>query len=229
MKTFPVLVMAAWLGFTFPAQASDQRIDPTVEHGAGVFNERCTLCHGNLGMGDGILPRLVKDYPDTNLRDEVGATDGESIREAIIFGYEKGILDERMPPYGDELTWLEIESLVLFMRLYYRDVDRAIKLLTKTKKPEKPRLEKGRAIYKGRCILCHGENGDGKGKMSKIIKDPPPFNFQWSRLPDNMLQDIINRGGAEVGRSPKMPKFGEELSESDIKSLILYIKGFRTE
>lgn len=215
------------LGLLLPLTLQAERIDPNIDHGAAVFNERCSLCHGNVGMGDGLLPRLIEGYPNTNLRNNTDATDPASLREAIIFGGEKGILDERMPPYGDELTWLEIESLVLFMRLYYRDSDKAVKLLTQTKKPETPSREKGRAIYKGRCILCHGPEGDGKGKMSKIIKNPPPFNFHYSRLPDEMLLDIITRGGAAVGRSPKMPPFGEELSESDIKSLILYIKGFR--
>lgn len=132
-----------------------------------------------------------------------------------------------MPPYGDELTWLEIESLVIFMRLYYRNAERAIELLSSTKKPEKPSREKGRAFYKGRCILCHGPEGDGKGKLSKIIKSPPPFNFQYSRLPDNMLLDMIAKGGEANNRSPKMPPFGGELSETDIKSIIMYIKGFR--
>ncbi len=227
MKIYRVLLMATVLGMTFSAQAADQRIVPEVLHGASVFNLRCTLCHGNIGMGDGILPRLIPGYPSTNLRDNKDSTDAASIREAIIFGYEKGILDERMPPYGNELTWLEIESLVLFMRLYYKDVERAIEILSDTKMPEEPNMETGRAIYKGRCILCHGVGGDGQGKLSKIINDPPPFNFQWSRLPDNMLLEIISTGGGAVGRSPKMPGFGEELSESDIRSLILYIKGFR--
>ncbi len=227
MKLHFVLLFFASLWLTSSAQAQDQRIDPSVEHGATMFNERCSLCHGNLGMGDGILPRLVDDYPSTNLRDSTQSVDVDSIREAIIYGYEKGLLDERMPPYGDELTWLEIESLVLFLRLYYRNIDRAIELLTATRKPEEPNREKGRAIYMGRCILCHGVDGDGKGKMSKIIKEPPPFNFQVSRLPDDMLLDIIRRGGGEVGRSPKMPPFGGEINDSEIKSLILYIKGFR--
>ncbi len=227
MKTHYFLLIIALLGYALPAAAASQRIDPSVEHGAVTFNERCSLCHGNLGMGDGILPRLIKDYPNTNLRADNKPADAGSIREAIIYGYEKGLLDNRMPPYGDELTWLEIESLVLFLRLYFHDVDRAIGLLTTTKKPETPRHEKGRAIYMGRCILCHGENGDGKGKMAKIINSPPPFNFEYSRLPDEMLLDIITRGGDAVGRSPKMPRFGDELSESDIRSLILYIKGFR--
>lgn len=210
-----------------PLMAIEKIIQPNVEHGASVFNERCSLCHGNVGMGDGLLPRLLNNYPNTNLRNSDHVLQAESIREAIIYGGEKGVLDERMPPYGDELTWLEIESLVLFMRLYYRDIDRSVALLTATKKPEPANRDKGRAIYKGRCILCHGPNGDGKGRMAKIIKNPPPFNFIYSRLPDMLLAKMISKGGEANGRSPKMPPFGEELNESDINSLILYIKSFR--
>ncbi len=227
MNIYYSLLIVGLLGFSISVQAKDQRIDPTIEHGATVFNQRCTLCHGNVGMGDGLLSRLVPDYPNTNLRNHTEGKDPDSIREAIIYGGQKGILDERMPPYGDELTWLEIESLVVFMRLFYRDAERAIAVLGSTHIPKKPSREIGRAIYKGRCILCHGPEGDGKGKMAKIIKNPPPFNFQYSRLPDAMMLDIIRTGGEAVGRSPKMPPFGEELSESDIKSLILYVKGFR--
>ena len=227
MKHSILKYLALALTVSLQYAQAENGIDPTVEHGANVFNERCSLCHGNVGMGDGLLPRLIKDYPNTNLRTNKDATDPASIREAIIYGGEKGLLDERMPPYGDELTWLEIESLVVFMRLYYRNAEKAVGLLTRTKKPETPSREKGRAIYKGRCILCHGTEGDGKGRMAKIIKNPPPYNFQYSRLPDNMLLEIITKGGEAVKRSPKMPPFGEELGESDIKSLILYIKGFR--
>lgn len=218
-------ILALFL-FSLGSQA-EQRINPGKEHGALVFNERCSLCHGNVGMGDGLLPRLVEGYPNTNLRNRKSKMDAESLREAIIYGGEGGRMDEHMPPYGDELTWLEIESLVRFLEYFYTDPDGAVKLLTATKKPERPTREKGRAIYKGRCILCHGPNGDGKGKLSKIINSPPPFNFHYSRLPDNMLLEIITKGGGAVGRSPKMPPFGQELSESDIRSLILYIKGFR--
>lgn len=216
----------ALLVLAFSVKA-DIVIDPTAERGATVFNDRCSLCHGNIGMGDGLLPRLIDDYPNTNLRNNKNPSDPVSLREAIIYGGEKNLLDERMPPFGDELTWLEIESLVVFLRYYHRNSEKAIKLLADTKKPEKPNRSKGRALYKGRCILCHGVEGDGKGKMAKIIKTPPPFNFQYSRLPNNMIQDIVSKGGAAVGRSPKMPPFGDELSESDINSLILYIKGFR--
>ena len=224
MKTVYCAFALLFLVFTVEAELV---INPTKNRGAAVFNERCSLCHGNLGMGDGLLPRLIDDYPNTNLRNSENRPDLETLREAIIYGGEKGLLDERMPPFGDELTWVEIESLVVFLDYYYRDSEKALQLLTKTKQIEKPSRTKGRALYKGRCILCHGVEGDGKGKLAKIIKTPPPFNFQYSRLPDNMIQDIVSKGGAAVGRSPKMPSFGAELSESDIDSLIMYIKGFR--
>jgi len=202
-------------------------INPNIKHGSKVFNQRCTMCHGNVGMGDGLLPRMIKSYPNTNLRTNTIGKDPQSIREAIIYGGERGLLNQLMPPFGDELTWLEIESLVLFMRLYYKDAEHALELLSQNRTIESANSKKGQAIYKGRCILCHGINGDGKGKMAKIIKNPPPFNLKASRSPDNYLQDIISKGGEAMGRSPKMPIFGEELNKSDIGHLIAYIKSFR--
>jgi len=206
---------------------SEGYIDPNLNQGAKVFNQRCTICHGNVGMGDGLLPGMIKDYPNTNLRETAIGHDPQSIREAIIYGGERGILSELMPPFGDELTWLEIESTVIFMRLYYKDAEKALKFLSQNRVTKTADRNKGQALYKRRCILCHGVNGDGKGKMAKIIKNPPPFNLTASRVPDSYIQLIVTKGGEAMGRSPKMPVFGEELNHSDIGHLIAYIKTFR--
>ena len=229
MKLFHYIAagLALTLSQNIFAAESTGYINPTVLHGSKVFNQRCTMCHGNVGMGDGLLPRMIKTYPNTNLRTNTIGTNPQSIREAIIYGGERGNINELMPPFGDELTWLEIESLVLFMRLYYKDADDALALLSKTRVVETANRKKGQAIYKGRCILCHGIDGDGKGKMAKIIKNPPPFNLKMSRVPDAYLLDIISKGGEAMGRSPKMPIFGEELNKSDIGHIISYIKTFR--
>ena len=227
MKLYMSLLLS--LIFISSSALAKNYIEPRVAHGAEVFNARCTMCHGNVGMGDGLLPRLVENYPNTSLRKSRLGTDSHSIREAIIFGGERGVLSELMPPFGDELTWLEIESLVMFLSLFHEDSEKALTHLS-TARQTKSTLanrEKGRALYKGRCILCHGPEGDGKGKMAKIIKNPPPFDFRVSRSPDQYLLQIISKGGEAMGRSPKMPIFGEELGEQDIRNLIAYIKGFR--
>ncbi len=36
---------------------------------------------------------------------------------------------------------------------------------------------RGKKIYQGFCIKCHGPVGDGKGTAERFIKNPPPLNF----------------------------------------------------
>jgi len=203
-------------------------VTPTVEIGAEVFSQRCILCHGNVGMGEGIIATSLKDYPPTNLRKNKYGVDNSAIKAAIIYGGERGAMNNAMPPFGDELTWLEIESTAKFMSLYYRNVEKAVALIKKYKVSAPPKRELGRVIFQRRCIFCHGKKGDGKGKMAKVINNPPPFNLTLSIKPDDYLFALITTGGEKMGRSPKMPPFGDELTENDIRSIILYIKKFRT-
>ena len=63
--------------------------------------------------------------------------------------------------------------------------------------------------------------------MSRIIKNPPPFNLTLSRADDKYLSDIIHKGGEQMQRSPRMPPFGDDLTEPEITSAILYIKTLR--
>lgn len=222
------LFIAVVILFSSTTINATEYIEPTLAKGAFAFNQRCTICHGNMGMGYGLLPRVIKDYPNTNLLNKkIPNATPENMRETIVFGGENGFLHELMPPFGDELTWLEIESLVEFMLLYYKNSDKAIELLKQNRITEVANKNKGRAIFQSRCILCHGSNGDGKGKMAKIIKNPLPFDLRISRAPDEYLLKIISKGGKAMARSPKMPAFEEELSISDIGHIIAYIKAFR--
>ena len=63
--------------------------------------------------------------------------------------------------------------------------------------------------------------------MSKIIKNPPPYNLTLSALPDKYLKQIITQGGRAVGRSYQMPPWKDELSEEEVDSAIIYIKTLR--
>ena len=81
---------------------------------------------------------------------------------------------------------------------------------------------RGGIVFNTYCVLCHGENADGKGRLSEG-KRPPPANLTASLLTDDMKEQIIRKGGAEVGRSPFMPPRGEELSNEQIRDLIYYL------
>lgn len=199
----------------------------TLDHGAKVFYDRCTLCHGNDGMGEGILPLSIKDYPPTNLFSPKYGEDRKSIRKAIVFGGSKKEMSEEMPPWGDELTYRDLESVAMFVEYLRGNSENAIVMLSKEALTGSPGVRKGRGVYITRCTLCHGKFGEGDGRMARVIKDPPPFNLTLSRVPDDYLRNIINKGGSKLGRSARMPPWEDDLTPVEVDSLVLYLKTLR--
>jgi mono/diheme cytochrome c family protein len=63
-------------------------------------------------------------------------------------------------------------------------------------------------IFSERCVTCHGANGAGDGPASAGLV-PKPRNFQdsaWQKsVSDEHIEQIVQYGGAAVGRSPTMP------------------------
>ena len=76
------------------------------------------------------------------------------------------------------------------------------------------------------CIECHGENGEGNGRMSSMF-EPAPRNFTCAQMmdsiPDGQLYWVIKNGS--IGTS--MPTF-DKLSDDQIWKLVIYIRGFST-
>ena len=223
----------AWLALASLAQGNDSKTlcgedaQPCLSYGARVFQERCALCHGSDGLGEGILPLSMHEYPNTNLLDPKHGSDEESVRDIILHGNTVDGIGDEMPPWGDELTHTQVESVTRFVQHMRSDLESAINLLRSEAARIEPSFRIGRAVYAGRCALCHGPNGEGDGKMSAIIKNPPPFNLTLSGAPDDYLRRIITGGGAKLGRSPRMPPWGGDLTGAEIESVMLYIKSLR--
>lgn len=209
------------------AAYENENTAPTLELGAKVFSSHCVLCHGSQAMGEGILPLKMKVYPSTNLRTAKKAAKREEILHVNVLG---GVLDnisQYMPPFGKELTWSELESVTDFILLVRSDPETAIAMLEVSSQTAMPSIKIGQQVYTTRCTLCHGKFGEGDGRMSKILKTPPPADLTASKAPDEYLGAIISKGGEAVGRSKHMPPWGDQLSKSEIKSVILYIKSIR--
>ena len=63
-------------------------------------------------------------------------------------------------------------------------------------------------IFNSRCVPCHGATGSGDGPASGSL-NPHPRNFHdhtWqTAVSDHHIEQIIQFGGAAVGKSPAMP------------------------
>jgi mono/diheme cytochrome c family protein len=85
---------------------------------------------------------------------------------------------------------------------------------------------RGKIVYHNYCVICHGKEYDGNGRVAKI-HNPKPVNLLLSRLPQPFVNDIVRQGGEAVGRYKGMPPFEEQLTEeqlTDVQNFILFLR-----
>ncbi|HET7566087.1 MAG TPA: c-type cytochrome [Gemmatimonadaceae bacterium] len=83
------------------------------------------------------------------------------------------------------------------------------------------------ALYRHICANCHGASGDGDGWNARYLPVRPTAHASaayMSTRPDGTIYDGIAAGGLILGRSNRMPAFGEMLSRTEIHSLVAYIR-----
>ena len=86
---------------------------------------------------------------------------------------------------------------------------------------------KGKDLYTKHCGGCHGPGGKGDGPAAAAI-NPKPSDLTdkayMAGLKDQYLFDLIQKGGAAVGKSPLIPPFGSKLKEREIRDVIAYVR-----
>lgn len=87
--------------------------------------------------------------------------------------------------------------------------------------------EGGRAVFVKRCALCHGEQGDGKGKIAATL-DPRPKDFtdreRMAGVSDWELYLVIRDGGPAAGLSSKMFGWGKLISDQEIRNAAAFVR-----
>lgn len=84
-------------------------------------------------------------------------------------------------------------------------------------------VQAGEAIYKQRCVTCHGEKGDGKGPAGGSL-NPPPANFTASPFKEKFTsaQDELFWVVSEGRPGTAMPAFKGQLSDQQRWQVITY-------
>lgn len=92
------------------------------------------------------------------------------------------------------------------------------------------RYLQGKKVFRKYCSSCHGVNADGRGKAIRLymkLGSVHPSNFQiryYSDRSEEYLTSIIRDGGEKHSLSQYMPPFEYELSSSQIKDVVHFIK-----
>ena len=96
-----------------------------------------------------------------------------------------------------------------------------------------PPAYEGRALYVSYCQLCHGTGGKGDGPLAKAMGiTPADLTTTVRSRSDTILMNIITGQGRQtiVGRdrhnllSDAMPEWANIFSETQLKSLIAYLR-----
>ncbi len=88
----------------------------------------------------------------------------------------------------------------------------------------------GEALYREKCVLCHGGQGEGWDWTKKVVQPPVPVPDLAQVVPgrdDDYLFAIVRDGGEAVGRTRFMPAFGFQLSDQEVWDLVAYLRTLR--
>ena len=186
--------------------SADQRL-----RGRKVFEAQCAGCHGQQGLGDGEAAASL-DTPPRNLADGdwLSGRSDDQLRNTI----SQGVPHTAMPGFYEELTGVEMDSVVAYLRE-----------LAGVQQQPNPLVGWAQDTYRAYCASCHGVDGDGAGIAAGRI-DPAPRSF---RNPAWMAGQTDAKLAAAVreGRSgTAMPPFGAILSDAEIARLVEYIRAF---
>ena len=87
-------------------------------------------------------------------------------------------------------------------------------------------VDRGKVIYKEYCSQCHGATGKGDGPAASGLEPKPAIhaNSPFDKVPIDYLYNVINHGGAAMGKSPNMPYWGLTLGQQGVADVMAYLK-----
>lgn len=84
-------------------------------------------------------------------------------------------------------------------------------------------IAEGKKLFTIDCVMCHGQEGDGKGELAIAMKlSPPDYHDEiaMKKFTDGELFDIITNGKGG------MPAEGKRATAEQIWNLVNYVRSF---
>jgi len=78
----------------------------------------------------------------------------------------------------------------------------------------------GEAMFKRKCVLCHGADGSGNTPLGKQLQAANLGSKEVQKLTVTEMRKQVHDGRAN------MPAFGDQLSDQEITQVIQYVRQF---
>lgn len=209
------VVLLAILAVCIPEASANP---PPAYEGRRLYVSYCQLCHGTSGEGDGPLAKVMKISPadlTTTIRSRSDTIltkiiTGEG-RQTITGRDRHNLLSDSMPEWKDVFNESQVQALIAYLRF-----------LGSSKHDLMGDPEAGMQIYQKYCRVCHGEEGEGDGIMTKLMGIMPMdhTNPNETNGIDNeeLVKSILD------GKGRYMPAWRGILSQDDVEALVSYIR-----
>lgn len=170
--------------------------------GKVLFAQRCAVCHGEAGKGDGVTAKALKPPP----ADLSAARFDPRHLEHVLWA---GVPGTAMPSQQD-LTPVDRAALVAFVA---------------SLAPEAPPLPKadelafGKDVYEIRCAACHGAGGDGSGP-ARVRFTRPPADFTRKQPTRERIVQVLEQGVPGTAMTPMR----RLLSARELDALVAWLQ-----
>lgn len=218
--------------------------------GKVLYKEYCAQCHGLTGKGDGPAASGLEPKPAIHANMPFDKLPMEYLYTVINHGGVAVGKSPNMPYWGLTIGQQGVADVIAYLKVTFKGVPEVPAaaggqggacvqprktakapddFLTKTNplSPSAGAIKAGKELFLKTaqpvaCVMCHGEQGDGKGLMGAALV-PPPRNFTCGAMmrdiPDGQLFWIIKNGSPGTG----MMSFAL-LPDEQVWQLIHYIR-----
>jgi mono/diheme cytochrome c family protein len=230
---------------------SPEFANASVDRGKGLYKEYCAQCHGLTGKGDGPAASGLEPKPAIHANMPFEKLPMDYLYNVINHGGPAIGKSPNMPYWGLTIGQQGVADVIAYLKVTFKGVpemasapgggqDETCAQPRKTVKAPDDFLARtnplpvsastsaaGKTLFLKAaqpvaCVMCHGEQGDGKGLMGAALL-PPPRNFtcgaMMKDIPDGQLFWIIKNGSPGTGMMafPGLP-------DEQVWQLVQYIR-----
>jgi cbb3-type cytochrome c oxidase subunit III len=165
--------------------------EPSADRGTRVYADKCAVCHGDEGAGDGPGAKISSPFPRNFIKGHIKFRTtpfGKIPTDKDLFDIiTQGTPGTTMPAWK-HLPESDRHSLVLYLKTLSKKFAKFVKK-GKTHKivmiPDPPAftlesLERGKELFTQNCSACHGVKGRSDGASTKKIVNIPTDSI-WPR------------------------------------------------